>query len=81
MAFADIVVADAILAWWREEDAARLFSWVKTCGVARGGSERPWGPLLRDQFRLAAAAMMTMTRDNDNNGGGHRGQIQNTTIN
>jgi hypothetical protein len=81
MAFADIVVADAILALWREEDAARLFSWVETCGVARGGPRGPRGLLLRDRFRLAAAAMMTMKGDNDDNGGGHKGQIQNTTIN
>ena len=79
-AFANIVVADAILARWREEDAARLFSWVETCGVARGGPRGPRGPLLRDRFRLAAAAMMTMTGDDDDNGGGHRGQRQQSTI-
>jgi hypothetical protein len=43
-AFANIVIADTILARWREEDAARLFSGVETGGVARGGSKRPTGP-------------------------------------
>ena len=37
---ANIVVVDAILARWREEDAARLFLGVETGGVARGGSKR-----------------------------------------
>ncbi len=43
MASADIVVAEAILARWREEDAARLFSGVKTGGVASGRPEMPTG--------------------------------------
>ena len=43
-ASADIVVVDAILARWQEEDAAKHFSGVETGGVARGRSEKPAGP-------------------------------------
>jgi hypothetical protein len=53
----------------------------RQAGSRGGGPSGPRGTLLRDRFRLAAAAMMTMTGDDDDNGGGHRGQIQNTTIN
>jgi len=37
----------------------------------------PQIPLLCDHFQLATAAMMTV--DEDNNGGGHRGQRQQST--
>ena len=60
MASTRIVVADAILTRWWEEDAARLFSGVETGEVARGGPRGPRGPLLLDCFRLVAVAMITM---------------------
>ena len=44
MASANIIVADAILARWREEDAACLFLGVETGGVASGRPETPTGP-------------------------------------